>query len=471
MPTNPLFLHGTSDEQNLIQDLVNEQIRMFGSDVFYLPRKIINKDTILGEVESSSFDNRFIIEMFIASDEGYGGAGDVMTKFGLNIKDDITFVVSRERFELFISPMLLSIYGSNASLRPREGDLIYLPLVRRLFEIKFVEHEKPFYQLKKNYVYELQCELYEYQDEEIDTSDQNIDDIVKDVPYVEMILMNTDAIGATGQAEAVFIENNPGFVRQIVLNNDGNGYDTTPIVSIEPSPVGLATANATAVAVTRKVGDAKSVEEILITNTGYGYTTVPTVTISGGGGVGAAAAAVVQQSDNWIKQISITNIGSGYRTQPAAPFITDPDVSGNTKPSLVAITTATRGGSIFEIRMRDAGSGGYTNQPIMTINEPFSLVGLGTAEYKLSEVVTGEVSGATAFVASWDINNMQLRVYSSTGDFLQGENIVGSETGAKYNINLIAKHAASEPYSKNDEIEQAADLLIDFSEDNPFGTY
>jgi len=66
---------------------------------------------------------------------------------------------------------------------------------------------------------------------------------------------------------------------------------------------------------------------------------------------------------------------------------------------------------------------------------------------------------------------MQLRVYSSTGDFLQGENIVGSETGAKYNINLIAKHAASEPYSKNDEIEQAADLLIDFSEDNPFGTY
>ena len=145
--------------------------------------------------------------------------------------------------------------------------------------------------MKKNYVYELQCELYEYQDEEIDTSDQNIDDIVKDVPYVEMILMNTDAVGATGQAEAVFIENNPGFVRQIVLNNDGNGYDTTPIVSIEPSPVGLATANATAVAATRKVGDAKSVEEILITNTGYGYTTVPTVTISGGGGVGAAATA------------------------------------------------------------------------------------------------------------------------------------------------------------------------------------
>lgn len=472
MAVNPFFLHGSSGEQGLVQDLINEQLKMYGMDVYYLPRTIVNKDTIFQEVQSSHFKNSFIIEAYISNYDGYSGAGDIMTKFGMSLRDEVTLIISRERFQEFISPVLVSLYGENAVVsRPREGDLIYFPLGQRLFEIKFVEHEKPFYQLKKNYVYELQCELFEYEDEEIDTSIISIDDVVKDLPYSELTLIGANSLRATANAVATYISGNSGFVRKIILNDDGNGYTSTPTVTISPSPVGLSTANATAVAITTSVGDARSISEILITNTGYGYTTPPTVTITGGGGVGAAATSLLHQADNWISNIIITDSGSGYRNPPSSILLTNPDVPTNTKPTLVAITTSSNGGSISQIAIRDAGTGGYTEQPILTITEPFSLVGIATANYRLTETVTGSVSGVTGTVADWDINTRKLKVYSQSGEFLAGENITGSESGAKYNINAIATFAADEPYAKNDEFEQEADQILDFSEDNPFGTY
>ena len=108
---------------------------------------------------------------------------------------------------------------------------------------------------------------------------------------------------------------------------------------------------------------------------------------------------------------------------------------------------------------------------ISAISEPFSQVGMATAQYKLTETVTGEISGTTAAVSDWDINTRKLKVYSQSGNFLAGENIIGSESGAKYNINAIATFGADEPFAKNDEFEQEADSILDFSEDNPFGTY
>ena len=471
MAVNPFFLHGSSTEQSLIQDLVNEQLKMYGIDVYYLPRKIINKDTILQEVQTSKFDNAFIIEAYINNVDGYSGAGDIMTKFGMSLRDEVTLTISRERFEEFISPILQTVYGPDASHRPREGDLIYFPLGQRLFEIKFVEHEKPFYQLKKNYVYELQCELFEYENEEIDTSIVAIDDAIKDLPFTELTLLASTSVRATANAVATYIQNNDGFVRKIILNDDGNGYKSSPNVAISTSPVGLSTANATAVAITTSVGDAKSVLEILITNTGYGYTTAPTVTITGGGGVGAAATALLQQSDNWVSNVILTNAGSGYRNLPSSISISNPDVATNTAPTLVGILTSSNGGSISQIAMRDVGTGGYQQQPVVTISEPFSQVGMATAQYKLTETVTGEISGTTAAVSDWDINTRKLKVYSQSGNFLAGENIIGSESGAKYNINAIATFGADEPFAKNDEFEQEADSILDLSEDKPFGTY
>ena len=167
MALNPFFLQGSQGEQRLVQDLINEQLQIFGVEVKYLPRKIINTDNIFREVESSKFDDNFAIEAYVNTYEGYTGAGDIMTKFGMSLKDELTVTISKERWEDFIGAFLQDMPDSeiNVDTRPREGDLIYFPLGKRIFEIKFVEHEKPFYQLGKNYVYQLQCELYELEDD------------------------------------------------------------------------------------------------------------------------------------------------------------------------------------------------------------------------------------------------------------------------------------------------------------------
>ena len=166
MALNPFFLQGTSSEQRLAQDLINEHLKIFGVEVTYIPRKFVNKLSIMEEGQSSKFDDNFAIEAYVNNYDGYGGAGDVLTKFGMSLNDEVTLTISKERFEDFISPFLAANDDGTdqsevtLSSRPREGDLVYFPLGQRLFEIKFVEHEDPFYQLGKNYVFQLKCELY-----------------------------------------------------------------------------------------------------------------------------------------------------------------------------------------------------------------------------------------------------------------------------------------------------------------------
>ena len=146
MALNSYFLQGSQSEQRLVQDLINEQLKIFGVEVTYLPRKIVKKDTIFRELESSTFNDNFAIEAYVNTYEGYTGAGDIMTKFGMSLKDELVVTISKERFEDFIAPFLAAEPSSEieVSSRPREGDLIYFPLGKRIFEVKFVEHEKPF---------------------------------------------------------------------------------------------------------------------------------------------------------------------------------------------------------------------------------------------------------------------------------------------------------------------------------------
>ena len=154
MALNPFFLQGSQSEQRLIQDLINEQLQIYGVEVIYLPRKIVKKDSLFTELESSKFDDNFALEAYVNTYEGYDGAGDIMTKFGMSLKDELVVTISKERFEDFIAPFLATLPESEVEVttRPREGDVIYFPLGKRLFEVKFVEHEKPFYQLGKTYV-------------------------------------------------------------------------------------------------------------------------------------------------------------------------------------------------------------------------------------------------------------------------------------------------------------------------------
>ena len=148
MALNPFFLQGSPGEQRLIQNLINEQLQIYGVEITYIPRKFVNKTSIIEEVQSSKFDDNFLLEAYVNTYEGYSGAGDIMTKFGVSLKDEVTLTISQERFTDFIAPFLDPVDYELGS-RPREGDLIFFPLGARLFEVKFVEHEQPFYQLVK----------------------------------------------------------------------------------------------------------------------------------------------------------------------------------------------------------------------------------------------------------------------------------------------------------------------------------
>ena len=165
MPTNVFFNHAVNTEQHLYEDLVVESLRMYGHETFYLPREIVEEDTILGEDVQSSFGDAYSVEMYLENTEAFEGEGDLMSKFGVQVRDQATFVLSLRTWERFIS------LDSNlaTSLRPNEGDLIYFPLSGSMFEIKFVEHENLFYQVGKLFVFKMQCELFEYSGEDFDT--------------------------------------------------------------------------------------------------------------------------------------------------------------------------------------------------------------------------------------------------------------------------------------------------------------
>ena len=172
MATNVYFSQRVKSEQHLYEDIIIESLKMYGQDVKYLPRTM-TRDLVLNEVVESKFLDAYTIEMYIENVQGFEGDQTIMSKFGLEIRDQATFIVSRRSWE-----KLVGIYNNElSSLRPLEGDLIYLPLAKSFFEIKFVEHEQPFYQLSNLVVYKLQCEIFEYSNEVVNTGDNSVDDL------------------------------------------------------------------------------------------------------------------------------------------------------------------------------------------------------------------------------------------------------------------------------------------------------
>ena len=173
MATSVYFDKGTNNEQTLYEDLIVEQLKVFGHDVYYLPRTLVKEDSLFGEDVLSKFDDAYGIEMFMEQVEGYGGEKELVSKFGLEIRDEATFVVSRRRW--------ISLIGADSNLivstRPNEGDLIYFPRLQKLFEINFVDHDDPFFQVDNVPVYKLYCSTFEYSSEQLDTGITAIDAI------------------------------------------------------------------------------------------------------------------------------------------------------------------------------------------------------------------------------------------------------------------------------------------------------
>jgi hypothetical protein len=465
MALNPFFLQGSPSEQRLVQDLINEHLKIFGVEVIYIPRKFVRKETILEEVSSSKFNDNFALEAYISNFEGYEGAGDILTKFGMSLRDEITLIISKERFEDFISPFLSAMDQDEiiVSTRPREGDIIYFPLGKRLFEVKFVEHEQPFYQLGKTYVYEIKCELFEYEDE-VGGWDQTteitseIDEILKQQGYITTIQL----FGSGTQAEGIS-SISTGYVRKVFLNNDGYGYTSQPSIQFSEAPSGGITASA--VAITTSIGGVYSIKEILLVNSGAGYTTTPNISIIGGNGVGAAATCEIIKDKYGINSVSIANSGFGYASQPPISFDA-PTVS----PFITASgkVLINENSNISQILISDAGIG-YTVAPAVAISPPPLLSGIGT--YVFNEVVTGSISKTTARVKSWYEDTKTLTVGINTGSFVPGELITGGISSAVYSVKYYDRGDFNDKYEQNDEIQASSNLILDFSEKNPFGNY
>ena len=419
MALNPFFLQGSPGEQRLIQNLINEQLQIYGVEVTYIPRKFVNKQSIIEEVQSSKFDDNFLIEAYVNTYEGYSGAGDIMTKFGVSLRDEITLTISKERFEDFIAPFLNDDEYELAT-RPREGDLIFFPLGTRLFEVKFVEHEQPFYQLGKNYVYQLQCELFEYEDEIIDTGIDEIDREIEDEGFITTL--NLVGTGVTATATAA-ISVNSGYLSSITLLNDGSGYTGTPTVSISTCRE-VGSTNASAVAITTERAGVFSIKEIILTNPGSGYTVAPSIRILGGNGSGAIATCNLVTSGQGVIGFNLTEEGRGYTTPPTVT-VAGPVGVGTT--ALVTAVIDTGNTVVSSFRFVNPGSG-YTSVPAVTISDPNIITGRGNYDY--NDIVTGQTSLTQARVRSWDADTKVLKVTNvgigtTIRGFIPGEEVRG----------------------------------------------
>jgi len=188
MARNPNFRQKVKSEQNLYEDIIIESMKIYGQDVYYLPRTIVNENTILGEDVASSFTTSYKIEMYLENTEGFEGEGDLFTKFGVEIRDEATFIVARKRW----SQTVASSSNAITVLRPKEGDLIWLTLSNKLFEIMHVEHESPFYQLSNLPTYKMRCQLFEYSGEDLDTGIADVNSIQSDFGYRVSLTMDSD---------------------------------------------------------------------------------------------------------------------------------------------------------------------------------------------------------------------------------------------------------------------------------------
>jgi hypothetical protein len=289
---NPYFTQGTSNEQFTIEDIIIESMKIYGHEVYYVPRTLVSKDAILGEDRLSKFENAFPIEMYFENIDNFEGGGFMIQKFGLMVEQSATLTVSRRRWNQLIGSTETSILPN----RPAEGDLIYFPLSKGLFEIKFVQHQDPFYQLGKLYVYKLQIELFQYASEKLETDNEDID------------VFESLKTFSTNIADSSY-----GTITAINVTNQGSGYTIAPTINI--IAVSGQGSGATAIGVLGTGATANKLIRIDVTNGGTGYTAIPTIQIVGTGTLAAGIAVVevdIDKPDSFGDNNSFIDKGSNF---------------------------------------------------------------------------------------------------------------------------------------------------------------
>jgi len=342
MARNFYFSEKVRSEMNLYEDLVIEALKIYGQDLYYLPRHIVNEDTLLGDDPTSKFSSSHKIEMYIDNAEGFDGEGDLFTRFGVEIRDEVTLVVSKSRFETQVRRMTTS--GITID-RPAEGDLIWMPLTNKMFEIRHVEHEQPFYQIENLPVYKMRCTLFEYTGEDFDNQIDDIQDIEKNFSYLYKV-----SLTAPKKATASLIQDSNG-VASISLTQGGTYYTTPPTIAF----IGGTTSDSANATATVSGG---AVTSITLTDSGV-YTTDSAITIQFIGGsaidsaysigdsVGQTIAGGVKMSGE-IQRIQLDSSGDssihlflsnvGADDGKFHTFVVDADIINNTLGAVTGLT-------------------------------------------------------------------------------------------------------------------------------------
>jgi len=454
---------GVATEQNLVQDLVDEQIKLFGSDVFYIPRVHL-KDKTLGEVIQSEFNQSYMIEMFLVNVEGFGAGAEFVSKFGLRITDEITFVVSRRRWEQSANPALnLAVDG-----RPNEGDLIYFPMTEDLYEVKYVERENPFFQLGKQYFYQLTAEIYEQGADKFDTGIDEIDDVERQFSNITTLNLSlTTRQTATGTLQV----DSSGAISQATVTLAGTGYNTPPNVTIGNA------GNGTGGIITTSILDG-GVVTLTIVNGGSGYDSTnvnpPTITID------APPEAIQFLNDEHVVIGGFTAQGSGRAWTSSNKVIT---VTGTGGFDPVFATTTQKKYFYWKFEDKRICYVYQYNGTTATTTPGYFYYDSTNVRYIINAWEETTTSGGQAIlydlmsatiaeVADWNGVTYTLEVMNRTGNFIDGDMIRGVESNAIYTLGTFSTiDNQSTEYDQNQAIEEGADDLIDWGETNPFGEF
>ena len=273
MARNFYFSEKVRSEIDLYEDLVIESLKIYGQDVYYLPRTLVNEDTLLGGDPTSQFATANKIEMYIENLEGFDGEGDLFTRFGVEIRDEVTLVVAKRRFESQVKRMT----GSGITLdRPAEGDLIFIPLTKKMFEIQHVEHEQPFYQIENLPVFKLRCTLFEYTGEDLDTSIDDIQSIEQDGTYQYKVKV------IAPKAPLVTVIMDSSRVSSLNLVTGGNYFTSAPTIRFIGGGNDSAVPSGDSAAATATIDSRGVISGFTVTDSGNRYTVAPTLEFLGG---------------------------------------------------------------------------------------------------------------------------------------------------------------------------------------------
>lgn len=457
---NPYFSQKVKSEQDLYEDIIIESLKIYGQDVYYLPRDLINEDRILGEDVPSRFNSSYKVEMYIENVEGFDGQGDLFTKFGVEIRDQATFIVARRRWASAIGKFETEIDNT----RPREGDIIYLPLTNSMFQIMHVEHEQPFYQLSNLPTYKMRCELFEYNDEDFDTGVDVIDGIEKSFAYRYRLTLGSKTRATVSPTIT------DGVLSALTITDSGSNYDEDATISF--SDPDLDSQQAFAIVSLNPDGSIATAD---VSQEGRFYSSATVTVVTPDSASEATITATVTNGE--VTALTITDAGLNYPAVPqiiiSAPnapksaFKAVAEANYDSDTLKISSTTIINPGKFYD-------SSGSITATVDTPQARDFTVG-NTVTQVLSSGIT--MSGEVAYWSD-DSNILTLVHVGADSDgttqgynnFVTGLQIRSGDT-IKWLVDSANESQAENSNISNDDFDTTSDDLgfLDFSETNPFG--